>query len=67
MVLIVYFVEIHLSSIVWFGILFGIGTGMYYSCRNFFAGMEQLIIISSNFITPFLFGFIIIGLGEKTV
>ncbi len=79
MVLIVYFVDIQLSNIVWFGLLFGIGTGMYYSCRNFlsylvtneesrnfFAGMEQFIIITSNFITPFLFGFIIIGLGEKT-
>jgi len=79
MVLIVYFVEVKLSSIVWYGILFGIGTGMYWSCRNFlsylstteqsrnfFAGIEQFIIISSNFITPFFFGFIIIGIGEKT-
>jgi len=78
MVLIVYFVEVNISSIVWYGLLFGIGTGMYYSCRNFlsylvtneesrnfFAGMEQFIIIISNFITPFLFGFVIIGLGEK--
>jgi MFS transporter, YQGE family, putative transporter len=78
MVLIVYYDEIKLSSIVWYGILFGIGTGMYWSCRNFlsylvnneksrnfFAGMEQLVIISSNFITPFIFGFVIIGIGEK--
>lgn len=79
MALIVYFVNIKLSNVVWFGMIFGIGTGMYYSCRNFisylvtndenrtfFAGMEQLIIITSNFITPFLFGFIIIGIGERT-
>lgn len=79
MALIVYFVNIKLSNVVWFGMIFGIGTGMYYSCRNFisylvtndenrtfFAGMEQFIIITSNFITPFLFGFIIIGIGERT-
>ncbi len=79
MVLIVYVVDIQMSSIIWYGIVFGIGTGMYYSCRNFlsylatndenrnfFAGLEQFIIITSNFITPMLFGFIIIGLGEKT-
>jgi MFS transporter, YQGE family, putative transporter len=79
MVLIVYFVDIKLSNIVWFGLLFGIGTGIYWSCRNFlsylvtneqsrnfFAGVEQFTIITSNFITPFIFGFIIIGIGEKT-
>lgn len=79
MVLIVYFVDIKLSNIVWFGLLFGVGTGIYWSCRNFlsylvtneqsrnfFAGIEQFTIITSNFITPFIFGFIIIGIGEKT-
>jgi YQGE family putative transporter len=78
MALIVYFIDIKLSNVVWFGIIFGIGTGMYYSCRNFlsylvtndesrnfFAGLEQFIIITSNFLTPMFFGFIIIGLGEK--
>ncbi|MFW5658279.1 MAG: hypothetical protein ACOCYF_02420 [Bacteroidota bacterium] len=78
MSLIVFFVDIQLSNVVWFGGIFGIGTGMYYSCRNFlsylatndenrnfFAGLEQFIIITSNFLTPMFFGFIIIGLGEK--
>ncbi|NBC81800.1 MAG: hypothetical protein GVY19_00310 [Bacteroidetes bacterium] len=78
MAVLVYTIDIQYSNIVWYGIVFGIGTGMYYSCRNFlsylatdnenrtfFAGMEQFIIISGNFITPLIFGPIIIGLGEK--
>lgn len=78
MAVLVYTLNIKYSNIIWYGILFGIGTGMYYSCRNFlsylatdnesrtfFAGMEQFIIISGNFITPLIFGPVIIGLGEK--
>lgn len=78
MALLVYTIDIQYSNIVWYGLLFGVGTGMYYSCRNFlsylatdnenrtfFAGMEQFIIISGNFVTPLLFGPVIIGLGEK--
>ncbi len=62
-----------------YGLFTGIGSGIYWSCRNFlsylvtneenrnfFAGFEQFYIIFCNALIPFLFGTFIIGFGQKT-
>jgi len=62
-----------------YGLFTGIGSGIYWSCRNFlsylvtnegnrnfFTGFEQFFNIFCNALIPFVFGTLVIGLGQNT-
>lgn len=61
-------------GVIFYGISLGVGNGVYWSCRNyltmlvttdgnrnFFAGVEQFIIIFLNALVPLLFGTFVLG------
>lgn len=72
--LLIIFYNLKLLEILIYGLFFGIGGGIYWSCRNFlsylvtndqnrnlFMGTEQLIVILCNALVPLLFGTLILG------
>jgi len=65
--------------IIFFGFFSGLGSGLFWSNRqflsflvtnednrNFFASLDQFFIVFFNALVPFVFGTLIIGLGRKT-
>lgn len=67
------------NNVAIYGLFTGLGSGIYWSCRNFlsylvtsegnrnfFTGFEQFYTIFCNALIPFVFGTLVIGLGQNT-